>query len=262
MVLGVCALGVSALYLVPGLASPHHVAVPAPASEVPMAQAGGTPQTSGPDRASVAARSAPGARTASKQISSAPDAADRAESAVERGQSDAPPSIGPADGPATEATAPPAAPRGSGDRPRSSATPQDPGTSVDANPPEPVTELAARSVDPERLELGWAPSQDDVGIVGYRVWLNGYEVKTTSDTEVTLDWFNDDNTQQVVVVRAVDSAGNQSRSPATLLLTRPDPPAAPTDPATAPATPAPATEPSTPVATSTPQPSTGADRSR
>lgn len=153
MVLGVCALGVSALYLVPGLGgSSGPVGVPAPTSEV------GVPSGPAPDSASVAARSALQPATVSAE---------------------------------------------------------------DTNPPEPVTALTVREANRDQVRVAWAPSTDDTGTIGYKVWLNGYEVRSTSETEVTLDWFNDDSSQQVVVVRAVDAAGNQSRTGAALVLTRP-----------------------------------------
>jgi hypothetical protein len=43
------------------------------------------------------------------------------------------------------------------------------------------------------------------------------------ETKAKLRWFNDDSGQHVVQIRAVDAAGNQSRSSPTLVLTRPSP---------------------------------------
>ena len=82
-------------------------------------------------------------------------------------------------------------------------------------------------------------------MIGYRIWLNGYEVATTAETQVNLRWFNDEEGQHVVQIKAIDSAGNQSSSPATLLVTRPSP-----EP-TVSSTPTPSTTP-TPTPTPTP----------
>ena len=82
----------------------------------------------------------------------------------------------------------------------------------------------------DRLSLKWPAATDDVGVIGYRIWLNGFEVATTAETEAKLHWFNDDSGQHVVQIRALDAAGNQSRSSPTLVVTRPspDPTATPT----------------------------------
>ena len=60
-------------------------------------------------------------------------------------------------------------------------------------------------------------------MIGYRIWLNGYEVATTAQTRATLRWFNDDEGQHVVQIKAIDAAGNQSTVWSTLLVTRPVP---------------------------------------
>ena len=65
-------------------------------------------------------------------------------------------------------------------------------------------------------------------MIGYRIWLNGYEVASTAETQATVRWFNDDAGQHVVQVKAVDAAGNQSTSSPTLLITRPSTEPAPT----------------------------------
>ena len=97
----------------------------------------------------------------------------------------------------------------------------------------------------EALGLTWPAATDNKRVIGYRIWLNGYEVATTAETQVSLRWFNDEEGQHVVQIKAIDSAGNQSTTPATLLLTRPSP-----EP-TASSTPTPTT---TPNPTPTPTP--------
>jgi hypothetical protein len=83
-------------------------------------------------------------------------------------------------------------------------------------------------VTEDRLSLKWPAAQDNVGVIGYRIWLNGFEVATTAETQARLHWFNDDNRQHVVQIRALDAAGNQSRSSPTLVVTRPSPEPTPT----------------------------------
>jgi hypothetical protein len=99
---------------------------------------------------------------------------------------------------------------------------------------------------------------DNVGVIGYRIWLNGFEVATTAETRARLRWFNNDSGQHVVQIRAVDAAGNQSRSSPTLVVTRPssEPTVTPTpEPAdSSPPTKEP-TEPSRPDALSSKSPS-------
>ena len=72
-------------------------------------------------------------------------------------------------------------------------------------------------------EINWPAASDNVGVIGYRIWLNGFEVGTTTQTKARLHWFNDDSGQHVVQIRAVDAAGNQSRSSPTLVVKRPSP---------------------------------------
>ena len=118
-----------------------------------------------------------------------------------------------------------------GDESRTSSKSADePQDTEDSEPPEPVADIEPSAVTPDRLSLRWPAATDDVGVIGYRIWLNGFEVATTAETEAKLHWFNDDSGQHVVQIRAVDAAGNQSRSSPTLVVTRPspDPTATPT----------------------------------
>ncbi|HWI01506.1 MAG TPA: hypothetical protein VNT27_14355 [Propionibacteriaceae bacterium] len=76
---------------------------------------------------------------------------------------------------------------------------------------------------PTQLTVRWAPAQDDTGVVGYRLWLDGFAVATTAQTEVTVKWFNDDMGQHVIQLKALDAAGNLSQSAQSVLVTRPTP---------------------------------------
>jgi hypothetical protein len=100
----------------------------------------------------------------------------------------------------------------------------------DSEPPHPVASIEPARVTPEQLTISWPAAADNVGVIGYSVWLNGFEVATTAETQAQLRWFNDDSGQHVVQIRALDAAGNQSASSPTLMVTRPsqEPTATPT----------------------------------
>jgi hypothetical protein len=93
--------------------------------------------------------------------------------------------------------------------------------SKDSEPPQPVSDIEPLKVTPKQLTINWSAATDNIGVIGYRIWLNGFEVATTAETRARLRWFNDDSGQHVVQIRAVDAAGNQSRSSPTLVVTRP-----------------------------------------
>jgi hypothetical protein len=86
-----------------------------------------------------------------------------------------------------------------------------------------VAEIDASQITTRKLTINWPAATDNVGVIGYRIWLNGFEVATTADTRAQLRWFNDDSGQHVVQIRALDAAGNESRSSPTLVVTRPSP---------------------------------------
>ena len=196
IVFGVCALGVGSLYLVPSIArSPEQIGVPKasdePTSQPVGAQPDNSPQSASPgeDRSSI-----PASRR--HRLATAPTTQ---------------PSETPAESP-------------SGDQSRSSRKSADePPDTDDSEPPGPVAEIEPAAVTTDRLNLKWPAATDDVGVIGYRIWLNGFEVATTAETEARLRWFNDDSGHHVVQIRAIDAAGNQSRSSPTLVVVRPSP---------------------------------------
>lgn len=194
IVFSVCALGVGSLYLVPGVAkSPEQIRL-----------SGATEESAGSPAEAPSGRPQQSAATAGAR-----------ESVVGGGGG----SFGTAtDAPATTRTA------GADDSPdrsgRSSA-----GAEVikDSEPPHPVATIEPARVTPEQLTISWPAAADNVGVIGYSVWLNGFEVATTAETQAQLRWFNDDSGQHVVQIRALDAAGNQSATSPTLLVTRPSP---------------------------------------
>ncbi len=220
LVFGVCAAGVGALYLAPSMAGPTFQA--------------GLPRTDerpGDTASSRAANPVPqAAATGAGRPGDAPTAAGRPTSAY--------PPLGKT--------------RSAGDdRDRGSArgnTAFDPQQTKDEEPPSAVAAIRPTEVTAERLRLSWPRATDNDRVIGYRIWLNGYEVATTAETQVTLRWFNADDGQHVVQIKAVDAAGNSSDSSPTLLLTRPSPAST----ATSTPTPTPTDEPTPPAEEPTP----------
>jgi hypothetical protein len=203
IVFGVCALGVGSLYLIPSIAdTPEQIGVPkandGPTSGSLPAQSDTSPESASPtgDRDSI-------------------DGNDRAREAV---------------GPTTRRSEPDDENTDGAEGRSSSKSAVEPQDGEDSEPPEPVADIEPSAVTADRLSLTWPAATDDVGVIGYRIWLNGFEVATTAETEAELHWFNDDSGQHVVQIRAVDAAGNQSPSSPTLVVTRPspDPTATPT----------------------------------
>ena len=196
IVFGVCALGVGSLYLVPSIArSPEQIGVPKASDEPTSRPVGAQPDNSsqsaspGEDRSFTAG-------TPRHRLATAPTTQ---------------PSEVPAESP-------------DGDKSRSGKKSADgPSDTKDTEPPEPVAEIEPSALTADRLSLKWPAAADDVGVIGYRIWLNGFEVATTAETEAKLRWFNDDSGQHVVQIRAIDAAGNQSRSSPTLVVVRPSP---------------------------------------
>jgi hypothetical protein len=196
IVFGVCSLGVGSLYLVPSIArSPEQIGVPK-ASDKPTSRPGGASPDNSPQSASPSE--------------------DRSTVAGSRRQRLAtPPTTQPSEAPAES-------PRG--DKSRSNTKPADePPDTQDSEPPEPVAEIKPSAVTTDRLSLKWPAATDDIGVIGYRIWLNGFEVATTAETEARLRWFNLDSGHHVVQIRAIDASGNQSRSSPTLVVVRPSP---------------------------------------
>jgi hypothetical protein len=196
IVFGVCALGVGSLYLVPSIArSPEQIGVPkagnGPRDQPAGVQADSSPQSASPgeDRGSSIGSRRHGLATA------------------------------PTTGPSEDATEGP-----DGDEGRSSTkSAAERSDTKDSAPPGPVADIEPSAMTADRLSLTWPAATDNVGVIGYRIWLNGFEVATTAQTEAKLRWFNEDSGQHVVQIRAIDAAGNQSRSSPTLVVVRPSP---------------------------------------
>jgi len=205
IVFGVCALGVGSLYLVPAIARSPEQIRHSRTNEEPTNSAVGIrpakPQgsaSSTSDRAptddGVPADDGGLAKTAAGAQPSQP-AASRTDDSTDNGD----------------------------DRSSRKAKTEEPKAGNDSEPPQPIAEIEPLKVTPQQLMVSWPAASDNVGVIGYRIWLNGFEVATTAETRARLRWFNVDSGQHVVQIRAVDAAGNQSRSSPTLVITRPSP---------------------------------------
>ncbi|HSU36912.1 MAG TPA: hypothetical protein VLJ88_14735 [Propionibacteriaceae bacterium] len=219
IVFGVCALGVGSLYLVPSMAgAPLSSGLPQPGDRPDGATSG--PYGGPPQAAATGAIPATAATAATSPAAPQPQ-------------------IGRAT--ATSLPSQPGPQRRSPGR-----TAFDGESSRDEEPPSAVAEIEPAGVTSEELSLSWPAATDNTRVIGYRIWLNGYEVASTAETQATVRWFNDDGGQHVVQVKAIDAAGNLSTSSPTLLITRPS-----TEPSS---TPSPETTP-TPTPTGDPTPS-------
>ena len=205
IVFGVCALGVGSLYLVPAIArSPEQIRHTGtneePTNSVvgirpakPQASASSTGDWAPADDAARADDGDP-AQTASGAQPSQP-AATRADDGSDNGD----------------------------DRSSRKAKTEEPKAGKDSEPPRPVADIEPSKVTTQQLTVSWPAASDNIGVIGYRIWLNGFEVATTAETSARLRWFNEDSGQHVVQIRAIDAAGNQSPSSPTLVVTRPSP---------------------------------------
>jgi hypothetical protein len=193
IVFGVCALGVGSLYLVPSVArSPEQIRLSGATDEAAGSPGAGGPSTpqgsasSSGDRDSLAAGGvASGATT--------PDLGRPAADSKSAGASD--------------------------ERSNRKGAADTAKAAKDFSPPQPDIEVS--KVTAQRLTVSWPAASDNIGVIGYRIWLNGFEVATTAQTRARLRWFNDDSGRHVVQIRALDAAGNQSQTSPTLVVTRP-----------------------------------------
>jgi hypothetical protein len=201
LVFGVCALGVAGLYLVPSVAdSPSRVSDARTEEDPPT-----TPRAVGYVTQQPVPRADPGREATRSEMEGRANPAATATLAADR-----------AAGPAQQAGE-------QTNRRAGGAAARERGESPDRTPPSTVTDLSFPNVTAERVTIRWAPAADNVGVTGYRIWLNGFRIADTTNVEVAVRWFNDGSPEQVVQVRAVDAAGNQSSDAPARLVVRPLP---------------------------------------
>jgi hypothetical protein len=81
----------------------------------------------------------------------------------------------------------------------------------DTLPPLPGSGLVARPGAPLSIDLHWAPSTDNIGVVGYRIYRDGMQVATTAATpRVFTDTQLDPGSAHSYTFTAIDAAGNAS----------------------------------------------------
>jgi hypothetical protein len=196
IVFGVCALGVGSLYLVPSIArSPEQLRLSGSTDEPTTSPVGAGPSKQRESSSPTGDRESP----TGDGVASGDTAPDTQPSATRSKSADA-----------------------DGDSNQKSGASQTK-AAKDSDPPQPVADIEASKVTTRRLTISWPAASDNVGVVGYRIWLNGFEVATTAETRARLRWFNADSGQHVVQIRALDAAGNESQSSPTLVVTRPSP---------------------------------------
>jgi hypothetical protein len=101
---------------------------------------------------------------------------------------------------------------------------------VDSVPPTPPADLAAVAVDSATIDLTWAGSTDNVGVVGYKVLRNGQHVATQYSTDTSyVDSGLDAGMPYSYQVRAFDAAGNNSSWSNVASASTPPPHLYPTD---------------------------------
>src|SRR2546430_7141673 len=100
---------------------------------------------------------------------------------------------------------------------------------ADSTAPTTPTGLAASAITPTSVMLSWGAATDNVGVKGYRVYVNGTLLVSSSSTSVQVTELLAGGTRSFTVV-AFDAAGNVSAPSAPLSLTTPPLPAPPSPP--------------------------------
>ena len=106
---------------------------------------------------------------------------------------------------------------------------------ADTSPPAAPTNLAESASTTTSITATWTASTDNVGVTGYRVFLDGTLAGTTATTSYTLSGLACGTSHQVVV-DAHDAAGNNSPQTSATMAATACPPPPPGD-TTAPSTP-------------------------
>src|SRR5216117_226377 len=91
---------------------------------------------------------------------------------------------------------------------------------LDTQAPSIPTNLAATVVSASRIDLAWSPATDNVGVTGYRVYVNGTLLLSSSSTSVQITELLAGGTRSFTVA-AFDAPGNASAPSAPLSVTTP-----------------------------------------
>lgn len=98
------------------------------------------------------------------------------------------------------------------------------GGSTDTTPPSVPTGLASSSISSTSFTVSWTASTDDVGVTGYRVYVDGVAYATPTGTSQVVAG-RTASTTYAVTVQARDAAGNWSASSTALNVTTTSTPA-------------------------------------
>ena len=101
------------------------------------------------------------------------------------------------------------------------------GSGGDTEAPTAPTNLTAANTSENSTDLSWTSSNDNVGVVGYRVYQDGNLVITTANTFANISSLNTSTTYDFYVT-AYDAAGNTSANSNTVSVTTADLPGGPT----------------------------------
>jgi chitodextrinase len=88
----------------------------------------------------------------------------------------------------------------------------------DTQPPSAPTNLTASNIAQTTLTLNWTASTDNVGVVGYDVYMNGSSIGTVTSTSANVTGLTAATTYSFYV-RAKDAAGNMSSNSNTINVT-------------------------------------------
>jgi acid phosphatase type 7 len=106
----------------------------------------------------------------------------------------------------------------------STATSSQTAVVVDSAPPTPPTNLSATAIGPNRIDLSWTASSDNVGVAGYTIYRGGTQIATVSSTTTThSDTTVSPSTTYTYTVDAFDAAQNHSAQSAPASATTPPP---------------------------------------
>ncbi|MDH7482032.1 MAG: hypothetical protein QHH26_08695, partial [Armatimonadota bacterium] len=83
------------------------------------------------------------------------------------------------------------------------------GTTLDGTPPSVPSGVTATAVGPQRINLTWTASTDNVGVAGYKVYRNGSYIGYTASTSYS-DGGLSPSTSYTYTISAYDAASNES----------------------------------------------------
>jgi hypothetical protein len=95
-------------------------------------------------------------------------------------------------------------------------------TTPDTTPPSAPTNLTARAVSGNQVDLSWGASTDNVGVSGYKIFRDGSQIATATSPSYSDTSAQPNTTYQYYVV-AYDSANNDSGASNTVSVTTPAP---------------------------------------